>query len=369
MSAACELTILMPCLNEAETLATCIRKAKGFLERRSIDGEVLIADNGSTDASRDIAASFGARVVSVAERGYGAALMGGIRAARGRSIIMGDADDSYDFSRLDAFVERLRAGDELVMGNRFRGGIAPGAMPPLHRYLGNPVLTGIGRLFFHSNSKDFHCGLRGFDKRAIDRLELQTTGMEFASEMPANQGLGRIVRDSAGHFDRIVEERDATDDQKRIREINTGCYAFDSQSLLSALDRIRPDNNQAEYYLTDCPLVLKRDGKTVVAANVFEVAEAMGVNTRAQLADVTRAIQQTTQARLMASGVSIVAPELTYIDPRAVIGADTVILPFTHIQGPANIGADCRIGPHAVLEGAVTIPDGTRVKPFQYLQS
>lgn len=189
------------------------------------------------------------------------------------------------------------------------------------------------------------------------------------TETPANQGLGRIVRDSAGHFDRIVEERDATDDQKRIREINTGCYAFDSQSLLSALDRIRPDNNQAEYYLTDCPLVLKRDGKTVVAANVFEVAEAMGVNTRAQLADVTRAIQQTTQARLMASGVSIVAPELTYIDPRAVIGADTVILPFTHIQGPANIGADCRIGPHAVLEGAVTIPDGTRVKPFQYLQS
>lgn len=183
MSAACELTILMPCLNEAETLATCIRKAKCFLDRSEIDGEVLIADNGSTDASRDIAVACGATVVSVAERGYGAALMGGIRAARGRSIIMGDADDSYDFSRLDAFVERLRAGDELVMGNRFRGGIAPGAMPPLHRYLGNPVLTGIGRLFFHSIAKDFHCGLRGFDKRAIERLELQTTGMEFASEM------------------------------------------------------------------------------------------------------------------------------------------------------------------------------------------
>jgi len=183
VSTSCELTILMPCLNEAETLATCIRKAQSFLDRAGIDGEVLIADNGSTDDSRTIAIAHGARVVPVAERGYGAALMGGIRAARGRSIIMADADDSYDLSRLEAFVERLRAGDELVMGNRFRGGIAPGAMPPLHRYLGNPVLTGIGRLFFGSVSRDFHCGLRGFDKGAIERLDLQTTGMEFASEM------------------------------------------------------------------------------------------------------------------------------------------------------------------------------------------
>lgn len=187
------------------------------------------------------------------------------------------------------------------------------------------------------------------------------------TDTEANQGLGRIVRDAAGNFDRIVEERDATDEQRRIREINTGCYAFDSQSLMSALDRIRPDNNQAEYYLTDCPLVLKRDGKPVVAAKVFDVAEAMGVNTRAQLADVTRAIQQTTQARLMAAGVSIVAPELTYIDPRAVIGADTVILPFSHIQGPAVIGANCRIGPHAVLEGGVDVPAGTSVPPFSHL--
>ena len=186
------------------------------------------------------------------------------------------------------------------------------------------------------------------------------------TDTAANQGLGRIVRDAAGEFDRIVEERDATDEQRRIREINTGCYAFDAQSLISALDRIRPDNNQAEYYLTDCPVVLKRDGRRVVAAKVFDVAEAMGVNTRAQLADVTRAIQQATLARLMASGVSIVAPELTYIDPRAVIGADTVILPFTHIHGRVEIGADCRVGPHAVLEGNVIIPSGTHVAPFTH---
>lgn len=186
------------------------------------------------------------------------------------------------------------------------------------------------------------------------------------TDTAANQGLGRIVRDAAGEFDRIVEERDATDEQRRIREINTGCYAFDAQSLISALDRIRPDNNQAEYYLTDCPVVLKRDGKRVVAAKVFDVAEAMGVNTRAQLADVTHAIQQATLSRLMASGVSIVAPELTYIDPRAVIGADTVILPFTHIHGRVEIGADCRVGPHAVLEGNVIIPAGTHVAPFTH---
>jgi bifunctional UDP-N-acetylglucosamine pyrophosphorylase/glucosamine-1-phosphate N-acetyltransferase len=189
------------------------------------------------------------------------------------------------------------------------------------------------------------------------------------TDTQANQGLGRIVRDAAGKFERIVEERDATDEQKRIQEINTGCYAFDSKSLLSALDRIRPDNNQAEYYLTDCPLVLKRDGKPVVAAKVFEVSEAMGVNTRAQLADVTRAIQQVTLARLMANGVSIAVPELTYIDPRAVIGSDTVILPFTHIQGPVVIGADCRIGPHAVLQGKVEVPAGTQVAPFTFLKS
>jgi glycosyltransferase involved in cell wall biosynthesis len=146
MSEACEFTILMPCLNEAETLASCISKARAFFARSGCTGEVVIADNGSTDRSQAIAAANGARVVHVAERGYGSALLGGIRAARGKFVIMGDSDDSYDFSRLDAFVEQLRAGYQLVMGNRYRGGILPGAMPPLHRYLGNPLLTAIGGL-------------------------------------------------------------------------------------------------------------------------------------------------------------------------------------------------------------------------------
>lgn len=180
---AIELSIVMPCLNEAETLATCIDKARGFLDRHGIAGEIVIADNGSTDGSQEIAVSRGARVVDVPSKGYGSALMGGIAAARGRYVIMGDADDSYNFTDLMPFVERLRAGDELVMGNRFQGGIEPGAMPPLHKYLGNPVLTWIGRLFFGSPSGDFHCGLRGFDRRAILALDLRTTGMEFASEM------------------------------------------------------------------------------------------------------------------------------------------------------------------------------------------
>jgi len=178
-----ELTVVMPCLNEAETLEICITKARKCLEENQIAGEVLIADNGSTDGSQDIAQRNGARVVDVPAKGYGSALRGGIAAARGRYVIMADADDSYDFSALMPFVEKLREGYELVMGNRFRGGIAPGAMPPLHRYLGNPVLTAIGRLFFRSPSGDFHCGLRGFDKAAIESLRLQTTGMEFASEM------------------------------------------------------------------------------------------------------------------------------------------------------------------------------------------
>jgi len=179
----CELTILMPCLNEAETLAVCIAKALDYLERSGVNGEVLIADNGSTDGSQAIAAEAGARVVPIAAKGYGSALLGGIRAARGRFVIMGDSDDSYDFSDLDAFVEKLRDGHALVMGNRFKGGIKPGAMPPLHRYIGNPVLTTIGRIFFRSPCGDFHCGLRGFDRAAILDLDLQAPGMEFASEM------------------------------------------------------------------------------------------------------------------------------------------------------------------------------------------
>jgi glycosyltransferase involved in cell wall biosynthesis len=184
-----ELTILMPCLNEAETLAICIDKARAFLARSGINGEVIVADNGSTDGSQSIAADHGAYVVTVAERGYGVALMAGIRAARGRYVIMGDSDDSYDFSRLELFVDALRRGNDLVMGNRFAGGIAPGAMPPLHRYVGNPLLTGIGRLFFQSPARDFHCGMRGFVKSKMEALDLRTTGMEFASEMVVKSAL------------------------------------------------------------------------------------------------------------------------------------------------------------------------------------
>lgn len=187
-----ELTILMPCLNEAETLETCIRKAKTYLETSGVEGEILIADNGSTDGSQEIARRCGARVVDVAERGYGAALIGGCQAAEGTYVIMGDADDSYDFLHLDPFVEKLREGYDLVMGNRFKGGIEPGAMPPLHRYLGNPVLSFIGRLFYPSKIGDFHCGLRGYNREAIGRLGLQTTGMEYASEMVVKATLYKL---------------------------------------------------------------------------------------------------------------------------------------------------------------------------------
>jgi hypothetical protein len=178
-----ELTVLMPCLNEAETVAACVQKAVTFLADQSIDGEVVVADNGSTDGSQRLAAAAGARVVSVAEPGYGNALLGGIMAARGQYVIMGDADDSYDFTSLTPFIGHLRAGAELVMGNRFAGGIQPGAMPALHRYLGNPVLSFVGRLFFHIKVGDLHCGLRGFRRDSALSLGLQTSGMEFASEM------------------------------------------------------------------------------------------------------------------------------------------------------------------------------------------
>lgn len=178
-----ELSVVMPCLNEAETVETCVRKTVGFFKEKGIDGEVVIADNGSTDGSQQLARDAGARVVPVIDKGYGNALMGGIRAARGKYVAMGDADDSYDFTTLGPFLDELRDGADLVMGNRFKGGIAEGAMPPLHRYLGNPVLSFVGRLFFGSKSGDFHCGLRAFDRDAILRLGLQTGGMEFASEM------------------------------------------------------------------------------------------------------------------------------------------------------------------------------------------
>ena len=189
---AIELTILMPCLNEAETLAACITKAKAYLQRSGIIGEIVIADNGSTDGSQDIASKLGARVVHVSQKGYGAALLGGIAAAHGRFIIMGDADDSYDFGALDPFVEALRGGSDLVMGNRFKGGIEPGAMPFLHRYLGNPVLSLIGRVFFHVKARDFHCGLRGFRTDTIRKLDLRTMGMEFASEMVVRSALAGL---------------------------------------------------------------------------------------------------------------------------------------------------------------------------------
>lgn len=192
MDAACELTVLMPCLNEAETLETCIAKALAFFARCGVDGEVLIADNGSTDGSPDIARAAGARVVPVAERGYGAALKGGIAAARGRYVIMGDADDSYDFSALEGLLAELRNGTQLVMGNRFKGGIQPGAMPLLHRYLGNPVLSFLGRLFYQVPIGDFHCGLRGFSREAMRALHLETPGMEFASEMVVKSALHKL---------------------------------------------------------------------------------------------------------------------------------------------------------------------------------
>lgn len=178
-----ELTILMPCLNEAETVALCVQKARRFLARAGVAGEVLVADNGSTDGSPELARKMGARVIPVAARGYGSALMAGIEAARGRYVVMADADDSYDLSQLDGFLESLRAGNALVIGHRFRGGIRPGAMPWLHRYLGNPVLSFLGRLFFPCRIGDFHCGLRGVDRPAALRLGLRAPGMEFASEM------------------------------------------------------------------------------------------------------------------------------------------------------------------------------------------
>ena len=184
-----ELSIIMPCLNEAETVEACVKNALTFLEHSAISGEVIVADNGSTDGSRTLARQAGARVIEVPHKGYGNALSGGIQAADGQYIIMADADESYDFLHLEPFIEKLRAGYDLVMGNRFQGGIAPGAMPWLHKYLGNPVLTWIGRLLFKCPCKDFHCGLRGFTKEAALKMELRTTGMEFASEMVVKAAL------------------------------------------------------------------------------------------------------------------------------------------------------------------------------------
>ena len=189
---AIELSVVLPCLNEAETLETCIRKATRSLAELGVTGEVIVADNGSTDGSQAIAEAAGARVVPVPRRGYGAAIRGGIEAARGRYVLMADADDSYALDDLGPFVTALRGGAQLVMGNRFQGGIAPGAMPFLHRYVGNPLLSWAGRHFFRVPIGDFHCGMRAFDRQAIRSLHMQTDGMEFASETVVRSALAGL---------------------------------------------------------------------------------------------------------------------------------------------------------------------------------
>jgi glycosyltransferase involved in cell wall biosynthesis len=186
-----EVSIVMPCLDEARTVGTCVTQARMALDRLGLQGEVIVADNGSSDGSAEIARDHGARVVQAPKRGYGSALQAGIAAAGGTYVIMGDADESYDFSSIEPFLERLRAGDQLVMGNRFQGGIRPGAMPWHHKYIGNPVLTGILNLLFRTPIHDAHCGLRAFRRDAYSRLGLHTTGMEFASEMVVRAAIQR----------------------------------------------------------------------------------------------------------------------------------------------------------------------------------
>jgi Glycosyl transferase family 2 len=187
-----QVSAVMPCLDEARTIATCIRKAQACFRELGLEGEVIVADNGSCDGSQELARSLGARVVDVKRRGYGAALMGGIEAARGQIIVMADADDSYDWSSIGVFVDKIRSGFDLVMGNRFQGGIQPGAMTPLHRYVGNPILSFVARIAFHAPIGDFHCGMRAFTAEAYRRMQVRTPGMEFATEMVANAVLAGI---------------------------------------------------------------------------------------------------------------------------------------------------------------------------------
>jgi glycosyltransferase involved in cell wall biosynthesis len=213
-----ELSIVMPCLNEVRTLPACITKALGFLRTHGVEGEVIVADNGSTDGSRELARSLGARVVEVPIRGYGAALAAGIEEARGRYVVMGDSDDSYDFTGLLPFLEKLREGYQLVMGNRFRGGIAPGAMPPMHRYFGNPLLSAIGRFFFGChNVRDLYCGLRGFDRESIRSLALQSDGMEYALEMVIKSHL-RGMRVTEVPTTLVPDGRDRAPHLRRYRD-------------------------------------------------------------------------------------------------------------------------------------------------------
>lgn len=213
-----ELTVLMPCLNEEKTLGICIQKATDCIRRLGISGEVVIADNGSTDRSCEIAQKMGARVIHIEEKGYGAAVIGGIKAALGRYIVMGDSDDSYDFSSLDGFINLLRQGSDLVMGNRFLGGIEKDAMPPLHRYIGNPILSFLGRVFCGIKIGDFHCGLRGFNREKILSLGLSCSGMEFASEM--------IVKAASRHLNiteiPIILFKDGRDRAPHLRSFRDG---------------------------------------------------------------------------------------------------------------------------------------------------
>jgi hypothetical protein len=213
-----EVSFVIPCLDEAETLEGCIEAARRCIRKHDLDGEILVADNGSRDGSPEIARRGGARVVHVAERGYGAALMGGFDAARGRYLVMADADGSYDFEESMPLIERLRAGADLVMGSRFRGRIEPGAMPPLHRYLGNPLLSFVGRRLFHTRVSDFHCGLRALSRDAYRALGLRTTGMEFASEMVAKAAVKEMRIDEVP----ITLHRDRRSGAPHLRSFRDG---------------------------------------------------------------------------------------------------------------------------------------------------
>ena len=214
-----EVSVVMPCLNEARTVGVCIAKAFQALQDMGVCSEVVVADNGSTDGSQIIAAAAGARVVAVADRGYGATLQGGIAAALGQYVIMGDSDDSYDFTRIEPFIERLRVGDDLVMGNRFKGGILPGAMSWSHRYVGNPVLSGLLNLLFHTPVGDAHCGLRAIRKDAFTCLNLTTTGMEFASEMVVKARLVGLRMSEVP----VVLHPDGRDRPPHLRSFRDGC--------------------------------------------------------------------------------------------------------------------------------------------------